>query len=244
MVGGYSNSANDEGAGAIGTIGCFKEELQKWDRLPSMPTARANACVISTPSVLVIAGGNIVDLQSDDDNDNEGMLCTAVEVYRTDTMQWSITDPLPAPAFRTSAIIVSNTCYFMGLLTEDTPTVTILHAPIPSLLQKAVCASDTHQSAGASSSVDTTSSVWKELGNIPDAMICCTAATLGGVLLGHGGTIEDKSTVKDEGTVYSNADDDNSDEDSDDSENGFSSVNIFNIGCTLIILFGSDIYMV
>ena len=228
MVGGYSNGEDDESAGAVGTICCFREELQKWDELHPMPTGRANASIVSTPSVLIVAGGHIVDLQSDEEA-TEAILCTAVEVYQTDTLQWSTTDPLPAPAFRISAIIISNTFYFMGLLSEDTPTVTVLGAPVSSLIKNAVCVSDTHQSASASPRAGTTS-VWKKFGNLPSALTGCTATTLGGVLLGYGGTIEresrveDESRVEEDGTAVSHAVTDDSDEDSDDSEGGFSPV--------------------
>ena len=199
MVGGYTNM---QGVPMVGNyVFSFNAELQKWEELSPMPTARASACVANTSSALIVAGGYIlnveqidrlgdsgslegVDSDTEDDGSEASVFSTAVEVYSAETAQWSVADALPSPCYRTSAIIISNTCYLMGMVFEERPTGTVLHAPVSSLLRKAVPI--TQRSANALPPGSGTS-VWKRLGINPFGVIGFAAANLGGILLAHGG---------------------------------------------------------
>ena len=158
----------------------YKPESREWEEfLQPMPTARGYLSVISTQSALIACGG------ATDFSGGKPVVCTAVEVYTTQTSQWHTctTDPLPIPCYVMSSATITNTGYLLGgTTTNSIPTETVLSASIPSLIQKAT--SRSQQSASAARP-DSTSSVWKTLQDSP--LRRSAAASLGGMLLTVGG---------------------------------------------------------
>ena len=157
----------------------YKPESQEWEEfLQPMPTSRTYPTIISTQSALIACGGAT-------GVSGKRVLCTAVEVYTTQTSQWHTctTDPLPIPCWRMSSATITNTEYLLGGVTTDSkPTKTVRSASIPSLIQTAT--SHPQQSASAARP-DSTSSVWKTLQDSP--LEGSAAASLWGMLLTVGG---------------------------------------------------------
>lgn len=203
-VGGYRNMRGKPTVG--NNVYSFNDESRKWKELSPLPTARASACVISTSSAVIVAGGYILhaqelerlgkisrteglDSDTDDDSDDEreaGMFSAAVEVYSAETTQWSVADSLPSPSYRTSGVVVADTCYLMAMIFEERGRSIVLHAPVASLIRKAVPRTKKSKSARASQS-DSSATVWKHLGILPFGVIGFTAANVGGILFAHGG---------------------------------------------------------
>ena len=160
----------------------YKPESQQWEEfLQPMPTARYQLTVVSAQSALIACGGA---------NDFNGVPCTTVDVYTTETSQWHTTDPLPVPCWMMSSSIINNTAYLLGGGTTDNKAKkTVQYAPVASLIQRAT--SRPQQSAGAARQ-DSTSSAWKTLRDTP--LVLSAAASLGGMLLAVGG-VDDTSTL-------------------------------------------------
>ena len=72
------------------------ERSRKWKQInPPMPTARDSPGVLSLQSALIVAGGNTPSYS------------TAVEVFKSDTSQWCIADPLPSACCDTSLVVIA-----------------------------------------------------------------------------------------------------------------------------------------
>ncbi len=83
----------------------FNKGRNNWKRsIPPMPTVRDSPAVVSLPTHLVVAGG---DMGSGDYTDN-------VEIYNVSTSQWSETDRLPYACYNLRGIVCNNTVYLMG----------------------------------------------------------------------------------------------------------------------------------
>ncbi len=78
---------------------------RNWKRsISPMPTARDSPAVVSLPTHLIVAGGQ---LGYTDYTDN-------VEIYNISTSQWSETDRLPYACCNQRGIVYNNTVYLMG----------------------------------------------------------------------------------------------------------------------------------
>ncbi len=78
---------------------------RNWKRTISpMPTARSSAAVVSLPTHLVVAGGQLVPSYYIDN----------VEIYDISTSQWSETDRLPYACCNQRGSVYNNTVYLMG----------------------------------------------------------------------------------------------------------------------------------
>ena len=179
QLSGHLLTVGDTAHGVIsGKVYRYKPESQEWEEfLQPMPTARFRLSVISTQSAIIACGG------ATSVRGGRAVLCSTVEVYITQTSQWSTTDPLPIPCRGMTSATITNTGYLLGgLTTDDKPTKTVLSASIPSLIQKAT--SHPQQSASAARP-DSTPSAWKTLQDSP--LAGSAAASLGGMLLTIGG---------------------------------------------------------
>jgi len=75
-----------------------------WDEfLPPMPTKRAFAVSLTTPTHLVVAGGK-------DSPESEGL--TIIEILQLESMQWTVASPLPTPARHPQILLNNNQVYF------------------------------------------------------------------------------------------------------------------------------------
>ena len=83
----------------------FEESLGQWiQTIPNMPTGRGAPAVISLSSGLVVAGGYA----------GHGYI-NSVEIFKLETSQWYVTDPLPIACSNMAAYSISNdTCYLLG----------------------------------------------------------------------------------------------------------------------------------
>ena len=78
---------------------------RNWKRMiPPMPTARYSSEVVSLPTHLVVAGGDM----------DYGDFTDIVEIYNISTSQWSETDRLPYACYDQRGIVYNNTVYLMG----------------------------------------------------------------------------------------------------------------------------------
>ena len=161
----------------------YKTKSQQWKEfLQPMSTARFGLTVISAQSALTACGG--ATHASD-------VACTTVEVYTTESSQWHTTDPLPVPCWMMSSVVINNTAYLLGGLTNDLKaTKTVPYAPVASLIQRAT--SRPQQSASAARP-DSISSAWKTLRDTP--LKRSAAASLGGMLLAVGGNDDQRDTL-------------------------------------------------
>ena len=75
-----------------------------WDEfLPPMPTKRAFAASLTTPTHLVVAGGK-------DSPESNGL--TVVEILQLESMQWTVVDPLPTPTRHPQILLNNDHFYF------------------------------------------------------------------------------------------------------------------------------------
>jgi hypothetical protein len=83
----------------------FDESLHEWTlTVPNMPTGRGGPSVISLSSALIVAGGYA-----------EGGYVKTVEIFKLDTYQWYVTDPLPINCSNMAAYSIGeDTCYLLG----------------------------------------------------------------------------------------------------------------------------------
>ena len=147
----------------------YDERSRKWNqKIPSMPTARQSPSVLSLQSALLVVGGNL-DRQGARHSD-------AVEILKSDTLQWYKTGYLPVHCVVISLVAIGNTCYALGGYSGSNLNQA-LYASIDDLLGNAVPANQTTHSR---------SCAWKRLPNTPTYRP--TAAVLAGNLLTVGGT--------------------------------------------------------
>ena len=145
----------------------YDERSQKWKQtIPPMPTARRSPGVLSLQSALVVAGGST------------SAYSATVEIFKSDTSEWSRTDPLPRVCRNISLAAIGNTCYAIGGY-HDSHLSQALYASIDDLLGNAVPPSQTTHSGSGDTC---TRSSWKILPNTPTCQPA--AAMLAGNLLG------------------------------------------------------------
>ena len=138
-----------------------------------MPTARSCPSVLSLQSALIVVGGGlgrIILLRHSD----------AVEMFKSDTLQWYKTGHLPVRGSLISLVAIGSTCYALGGW-NGSHLNRAVYASVDDLLGNAVPANQTTSRRGSS----VTQSVWKRLPNTPTYRP--TAAVLAGNLLTIGG---------------------------------------------------------
>ena len=86
----------------------YDERQQKWKQMqiPSMPTARASPGVLSLQSALVVVGGIV--------KYGNTSFTAAVDLYKSDMMQWYMTDPLPLACQYATLVFINDKCYVLG----------------------------------------------------------------------------------------------------------------------------------
>ena len=115
---------------------------------------------------------------------NEHVLVATVEVYSSQTSQWSTADPLPQPCCLMTFVIIGGTVLLLrGLGVNVQPIRSPFHADIAMLIEKAI----------SPIQHPTTTSMWKTLPDTP--LKGPAAATLNGSLLAVGGK-HDNGTVQ------------------------------------------------
>ena len=92
--------------GRVGkVVGVWRPDSKEWTHpYPDMSTPRAHCSALAYKKWLVVAGG---------EGDGVADLST-VEVLNTDTKQWSVGPPTPAPWSYMQPAIVGDVCYFVG----------------------------------------------------------------------------------------------------------------------------------
>ena len=171
----------------------YDERSQKWNQtIPSMPTARRSPGILSLQSALLVVGGSL-DLRLSHHSD-------AVEIFKSDTLQWYLTSHLPVGSSYISLVVIGNTCYALGGYNGSSLNQA-LYASVDDLLGNAVPANQTTHSGSSD-----TQSAWKTLPNTPTYEP--TAAVLAGSLLAIGGketssTVVGTSNLKKEVYMYS-----------------------------------------
>ena len=146
---------------------------RKWKQtIPSMPTARYAPGVLSLQSALIVAGGF-----------TSSSYTGAVEIFKQDTSQWYMVDPLPTACCNISLVAIGNTCCALGGYQHPSSLNQALYASVDDLLVRAVPANNQTTHSGNSD----TPSAWKTLPNTPT--FGPAAAVLAGNLLAIGGKV-------------------------------------------------------
>ena len=134
------------------------------------PTARDCMAVLSLPSALIAAGGEVT----------LRIATNMVEIFKPNTSQWCKADPLPVACCSMSMTAIGNTCYALGGYKYPSNLNQALYASVGDLLGNAVPANQTTRSGSSG-----TQSAWKSLPNTPT--YGPAAAVLAGNLLAIGG---------------------------------------------------------
>ena len=166
------------------------EDLQWRKTIPPLATARFGASAITYDSCAIVCGGTTSFTSPDQ------FTCTStVEVYSSDTNQWTISSPLPFAHRRMSTAVVNDMCYVIGGGTQKGVSNVAACAPLP-VLTKSV---EGHQAS--TSQPSPSSAVWEVL---PDCPLCgSTAAQLGGCVLALGGMQPDSAKGSTDVHLYS-----------------------------------------
>ena len=147
-----SDTSEDSGYEYVVTndVYVFGERTQKWEQsTPPMPTGRSSAGVISHPSCLVVAGGRLAIGERTD----------TVEIYNSNTSQWSRTDRLPQACAVLRGAVHNNTGYLMGGLNK------VYTVSIDKLISNAVSVDQPNDDVDNTPEDDL---IWKVLTNTPD----------------------------------------------------------------------------
>ena len=150
----------------------YDEQSRKWKQtIPPMPTARRSPSVLNLQSALLVVGGGL---------DTTSCYSDAVEIFKSDTLQWYKTGHLPVLGCLISLVAIGSTCYALGGFNGSCLN-RALYASVDDLLGNAVPANQTTSRRGSSD----TQSVWKTLPNTPTYQP--SAAVLADKLLAIGG---------------------------------------------------------
>ena len=137
----------------------FDESLHDWTlTVPNMPTGRGGPSVISLPSALIVAGGY-----------TEGGYIDTVEIFKLDTYQWYMTDPLPITCSNMAAYSIGeDTCYLLGGYTPASRCINdVFSASFEDLLCNATAATIGNPTIDTASN-SSRGSAWKVLPNTPN----------------------------------------------------------------------------
>ena len=151
-------------------IHVYDEASQTWQQtIPPMPTARETSAVVSLAAHLVVAGGC---LPGDKPTD-------IVEIYHTDTRQWSSADKLPHASDDLKATVCNNVVYVMGGWDGEKRFSEVFTAEIDKLI------SGNQQGSEEASTTDS-NHIWKQTANTPSyhpsaVALCDTVLAVGGI---------------------------------------------------------------
>ena len=139
----------------------YDEQLQMWKLSIPMPTARYFPGVLSLDTALIVAGGEITTKRTTffGRTSNVTTQLDVVEIFKSDTLQWYQTNPLPRVSCKLSLVAIDNTCYAMGgsfILSQA------LYTSVDDLLGNAVPANQTTHSGSSD-----TQSAWRRLPYTP-----------------------------------------------------------------------------
>ena len=146
--------------------------VRKWSVMfPPMPTPRRSTACITTPHIVIIAGGV----------GNDYALNT-VEVMNINAKQWTTAFPLPQKLWQLSGVVIAETLYLSGGYAENTPSKSVFASPLSSF--SSGCGT-LGSRLRRSFSRQQTQSPWKEICSLPVTL--STLASVGGCLLAVGG---------------------------------------------------------
>ena len=150
------------------------EDLQWRKTMPPLATARFNASAVTYDSHAIVCGG-VTNWTSASQH-----TCTStVEVYSSDTNQWTMSSPLPFANHAMSTTIVNDRYYVIGGIGQEAIDNVAVCASLPVLTRSAA----SHQAG--TSQPSPSSAVWEVL---PDCPCYGSAAVdLGGCVLALGG---------------------------------------------------------
>ena len=141
-----------------------------------MPTGRGGPAVISLPSALIVAGGYTSD----------GYIDT-VEIFKLDTYQWYVTDPLPIASSNMAAYSIGeDTCYLLGGYRPASCINNVFSASYDDLLRNATAVTIGQPPTDIASSSRDQGSAWKTLASTPNYQPM-VAVVLSGTLVVMGG---------------------------------------------------------
>ena len=163
------------------------EDSRKWKQtIPPMSTARHSPGVLSLQSALVVAGGCV----------STGMYTNAVEIFKSNTLQWYTTDPLPTPCYNVTLTKTGKKCYVVGGYKQPSHLNQALSISIDDLLDNALPANQTTRNG------INMQTMWKSRPSTPTYQP--TAVVLAGKLLAIGGReVSDGGPAKKGVYVYS-----------------------------------------
>ncbi|XP_064384393.1 kelch-like protein 4 [Halichondria panicea] len=142
--------------------------------IPPMPTARKWPAVVSLPTHLVVAGGDV----------GPRIYTDNVEIYNISTSQWSETDRLPYACGFQRGIVYNNTVYLMGGINSDS-----LNKVCAAQVDKLISAD--RQDDGSANKAD---SVWNTISNTPSYQP--SPVTISDTLFAAGGVDSGKATQR------------------------------------------------
>ena len=175
-VGGRNSSYS-----ASNVVHVFNKGRNWKQTIPPIPTARHSPAVVSLPTHLVVAGGDVGIFTCTDN----------VEIYNINTSQWSETDRLPYAGYDLREIVCNNTVYLMGGY-DDKNLNKVCAAQVDELI------SADRQDDGSANKAD---SVWNTISNTPSYMP--SPVTISDNLFAVGGVSEDKATSQRKVYAYS-----------------------------------------
>ena len=167
-------SGTDSSYSASNVVHVFNKG-RNWKRtIPPMPTARHSPAVVSLPTHLVVAGG---DMDDGDYTDN-------VEIYNISTSQWSETDRLPYACMNQREIVYNNTVYLMGGF-DGKNLNKVCAAQVNKLI------STDRQDDGSANKAD---SIWNTISNTPS--YCPSPVTISDTLFAVGGVDSEREATQ------------------------------------------------
>ena len=172
----------NKSAAATDKMYTYDDQLQMWKLSIPMPTARYSPGVLSLNTALIVAGGEIITKKTAffGRTSYVNTLLDIIEIFKSDTLQWYQTNPLPRVCRKISLVAIGNTCYAIGGYDESYfHTNQALHASVDDLLGNAVPANQITQSGSSD-----TQSAWKTLPSTPTSEPISTV--LAGKLLAIG----------------------------------------------------------
>ena len=153
---------------------CVLKDLQWRKTMPPLATARFDASAITYDSRAIVCGGITSYTKPGQ------YTCTStVEVYSSDTNQWTMSSPLPFTLRIMSTAIVNDVYYVIGGEDQEGTDNVAAFAPLPVLTRSA----EGHQAS--TSQPSPSSAVWEVLPDCP--LYGSTAGELGGCVLALGG---------------------------------------------------------
>ena len=157
-------------------VNVFDESTQKWKQSnPPMPTGRCTVAVLSHPSCLVVAGGQLASYDRTD----------TVEIYNINTSQWSSTDRLPQACADLRGVVHNNTGYLMGGFDGETLFNKIYTVSIDELISNAVSVDQPNDDINSIDNAPESDLIWKVVANTPDYVP--STVVISGMVLAIGG---------------------------------------------------------